>query len=63
MVIVNRKGYDRVIQVGHDVIVGGDLDGHYTYNRLYALYRKGEVVGYVMRQLSTRNERKDIVRQ
>lgn len=59
MVTVNGETYDYVIQVGHDVIVGGNLDGHYTYNRMYALYRKGVVVGYTMRQMSTRDERQE----
>lgn len=52
MVTVNREVYDRAEVVGHDVIVGGNIDGTHTVNRLYALYRKDKITAYTMRQIS-----------
>ena len=51
MVTVNKQDYDMAKVVGNDVIVGGNIDGTHTVNRLYALYRNDKVVAYTRRQL------------
>lgn len=51
MVTVGKEAYDKAVIVGQDVVVGGNIDGIHTFNRMYALYRGDNVVAYTVRQI------------